>query len=126
MNFIKNLFHRGKNPMVKSEEEIDVFDEETLFMYIFVREDMPPVIQLIQAAHATYTMGSLGNISKGAENVHFCVLGVKDENELKSVSFDLERNDFEPDNDIGYTAIACEPMKGESRKWFRKFNLLKM
>lgn len=115
--------------MVKSDEAIDILDDNTPFMYIFVRNDLPAVVKLIQAAHATYKAGLR---FKEERVVHFCVFGLKNETKLKSVAWDLNETGFdfemfyEPDFDIGHTAIAVMPIVGEKREWFKKFKLLKM
>lgn len=125
------IFFRG-NQMIKPDEEIDIFDEDTPFMYIFVRNDLPAVVKLIQVAHATHEAG----IEFGKDNfllpIHFCVFGVKNEDKLKSIAWDLTQGKlnfhmfYEPDLDIGNTAIAVEPLIGEEREWFQGFKLLKM
>lgn len=128
------------NPvMVKSDDEINESDIDTPFMYIFVRKDLPPVVKLIQVAHVTHNAGikfNGVNNEKGIDNsitpIHFCVFGVKNETKLKSIAWDLKQTEFEfemfyePDFDIGNTAIAVEPIIGENRGWFEKFKLLKM
>lgn len=117
--------------MVKPDNEINEPDNDTPFMYIFVREDLPPVVKLIQTAHVTHMAGARFGLSDPDLPTHFCVFGVKDEEALESVAWRLQDQDyefeifFEPDNGIGNTAIAVQPLLGPDREWF-KFKLLKM
>ena len=117
--------------MIKTPEEIDVYDNETPFVYIFVREDLPPIQQLIQASHATHESGiKFGKIEDKIS--HFCVFGVPDEKSIKNIKVGLDGLDvrsyefFEPDFNIGISALATEPIIGKKRELFSDFKLLKM
>jgi hypothetical protein len=118
--------------MIKSDEEIDEFDMETPFVYIFVREDLPPIQQVIQTAHVTHEAGiKFGRL--GNKISHFCIFGVKNEFELMKIRTDINLHSpihfttfFEPDFDIGYSAMATGPVIGEERKFFSDYKLLKM
>lgn len=118
--------------MIKPEDEINEPGNSTPFMYLFVRQDMPPVVKLIQAAHATHIAGvKFGKFDSNIP-VHFCVFGVKNEVALESIAWRLQEQDLkfemfhEPDFDIGHTAIAVQPITGFRREWFKRFKLLKM
>ena len=131
MTFLEWLKWPGPGPMVKPDEEIDQMDMETPFVYILVRNDMPKVIQLVQASHAVHESGiEFGKI--GDRVSHFCVLGVKNEDELLAAAFRAEVDGFkfhvfhEPDDGVGYSAMATEPIVGERRKAFSQYKLLRM
>lgn len=125
-------FQNQSVPEMKQPEDIDKLDPDTPFMYIFVREDLPPVVKLIQAAHATYNAGRNFPLNYEIPPVHFCVFGVKDEQALQAVAWRLEKQGykfelfFEPDFETGDTAIAVQPQVGPDREWFRNFKLLTM
>lgn len=90
---------------------------------------MPQHYQIIQAAHATQ------EITKATEHSdktsHFILFEAKDENDLKDIKLKLDDKGIkahmfhEPDYDTGYTAIATEPIYGDTRKFFRKFKMYK-
>ena len=130
--------------MINDDIKINQYDEHTEFVYAFVREDMPSIVQAIQFGHATYACGR--NVGYGERideewadeaeessySPNFCVFGVKDAKELNEVAEYLRSRNFrfsmfdEPDFDLGYTAIAVQPIRGEDRKAFSIFNLLRM
>lgn len=116
--------------MVKSDDEIDTFDETTPFVYIFVRKDLPRIHQTIQASHAAHEAGiEFGKID--GQQSHFCIFGVKDEEQLMAAAWQIEQNEIkhsifhEPDFDMGYTALATEPIAGEKRLLFKNYSLLR-
>lgn len=130
-------FGIGRSKMIKPDKEIDQFDNETPFVYLFVREDLPPVQQLIQAAHAAHEAGIMfGRCDSGGwdknDVSHFCVFGVSDEEHLFRIHKKLMQNDIgcylfhEPDFDMGFSAIATEPLIGERRKLIGNHKLLRM
>lgn len=117
--------------MIKPYLEIDPFDTVTPFVYIFVRQDIPPVQQVIQAAHAAHEAGIMfGKVNKQIS--HFCIFGVKNENDLLDARNFSTSNKikgflfYEPDFEMGNSAFATEPIVGEKRKLFTVFRLLRM
>lgn len=124
--------------MVKADREINVYDDYTPFMYIFIREDLPKIHKVIQAAHVTYMAGTDAFLGRDFENasfkndVHFCIFGVKDKDELYTVAWKLQENNlefvmfYEKDFDIGDSAIAVKPIVGSSRSSFNEYKLLRM
>lgn len=129
-----NIFNFLKKRPVKAKEEIDnVTAARIPFVYIFVRKDLPSVVKLIQVAHATYKLGwKLGECDFGDIEHHFCVFEVKNMEELLDVKAYVFKKDlecemfFEPDFDLGYTALAVEPLCDYKRDLFKGFKLLKM
>lgn len=94
---------------------------ETYYTYGFVRLDLPVVQQIIQFGHATHEAALLG-----APRVapHVCLFEVENERELIDVSRELDVQGvrhalfYEPDGDVGYTALATAPIAGADREWF--------
>lgn len=88
------------------------------YVFIFVRYDLPLPQQLVQTNHATMKMASLYGI-EGTPNI--ALIGVSDIVELRNVSrllSDLEvphHDWYEPDFDLGFTAIATAPISGAQR-----------
>ena len=120
-------------PEMKQPGEMNQPDNDTPFMYIFVREDLQPVGKLIQVAHTTHNAGvRFGMLDPDQPPLHFCVFGVKNEQALQAVAWRLNQQGyefelfFEPDFETGDTAIAVQPQFGTDRDWFRNFKLLKM
>lgn len=121
------------------------------YTYVFVRQDLSPEQQLVQAAHATFLLGvqsqrvdtdfnSSGiipcqmNESINAAETHFTVIGVRDLRALQAVLDILIKFGylfemfFEPDiKPAGeYTAIATYPIPEDHRNVLMAFNLLKI
>jgi hypothetical protein len=97
---------------------------ERQYMYVFVREDLSPPQQIVQAAHASALIGEQYHA-----NTNIVLFGSSSEDELKHHAQYLESHDiefemfYEPDISQ-YTAIATQPLVGVSRKPLRKFKLL--
>jgi hypothetical protein len=97
---------------------------------VFVRTDIPLGYQIVQANHACFEMG-LQVESKPNQVSHMVLCAIESEKELEKLSYHLEKYSIkhymfhEPDYDTGHTAICTEPIYGEQRKLFRKFNLWK-
>lgn len=97
------------------------------YMYVFVREDLSVAQQIVQTSHATYEVGSVVGLSKSP---NFVLIGVKSEPHLHQVREMLQEHQidckmfFEPDINQ-HTAIATEPITGDSRKLFKKYELFK-
>lgn len=95
------------------------------YMYLFVREDLTPSQQIIQAAHAVDELNKKYPHGPG----NFMVLcGATNETDLCEVSELLSFEGighhlfFESDID-SYTAIATVPLKGSERKPLSRFPL---
>ena len=128
---LNNLF-RWRPNMVKSEEEIDVYDNETPYVYVLVRKDLPAIKKLIQASHACLEAGFVFKPIPG-KTCHLVIMEVKKQEDLKRIFYELRDDQyinscmfFEPDFDLGFTVLATEPLIGEKRKFFKKFKLLKV
>lgn len=87
------------------------------YIYIFVRKDISLEQQLVQAAHVACVAGEKFNDSDS----HMVLLSVSDIDELMYVSHQLDFCEiqhaifFEPDNNMGNSAIATAPINGAVR-----------
>lgn len=104
----------------------------TPYTYCFIRKDLEPHYQIIQAAHATHEIAlRLGEEEKPQKTSHLILFEAKDEKHLLKIKEQLETKGIfnhifhEPDHDTGYTAIATAPIYGEDRKMFRKYKMFK-
>lgn len=106
------------------------FDFDRVYSYIFVRQDLSPEYQLVQAAHVAMVVGQKMSKSFDSNNTYFTVIGVSDKAEINTVKNVLNENSFtfeefiEPD--IGYevTAIGTHPIHWMKRKPLKNYKLL--
>lgn len=96
---------------------------------MFIRQDLPLHAQLVQACHASL---ELGFRKSPLDKTSFLILlTVKNQEELQKTKEYLDMNEvdsymfFEPDFDMGFTALCTEAIFGEKRKLFKKFKLWK-
>lgn len=96
-------------------------------MYIVVREDLSPVHQLVQSAHAAHEAGiRFGNPNDISSMV---VCTVPDEAALRLAAATCSLRGIRQylflEDDFGdqATAFATEPISGEARRTFRKLPL---
>tara|TARA_R110002020_G_scaffold441478_4_gene652285 strand:+ start:2011 stop:2316 length:306 start_codon:yes stop_codon:yes gene_type:complete len=100
---------------------------EHQYMYVLVRNDLSGPQKAVQSAHAAIE-ASRAFIKPGEEHPSVIIVTVKSEQKLKNIADKLGvkyRAFFEPDIGNQMTAIATEPIHGEQRKFFRKFQLMK-
>lgn len=103
---------------------------DTPYVYIFVRKDLPPGQQIVQACHAVAECAHQ-YFKDVSEHPHFVILGVKDESALLKALKKIEDNEIhcaffkEADLQDQFTALATEPVYGEKRRIFRSFQILK-
>lgn len=102
------------------------------YTYVFVRRDIPLHAQLVQSAHAALELGLQLSPDKKPDKTSFLILlNADNQSHLNEIARYLDDHDiefhkfFEPDYDMGYTAICTEPLSQDKRKYFRKFNLWK-
>jgi len=98
------------------------------YSYVFVREDLPNTVKLVQSSHACMEMGF---VTRLPQNQTFLVaLSVRNEKDLKKISEKMDKNNikfamfFEPDFDYGYTALCTEPLDYGKHKFLEKYNLI--
>lgn len=96
------------------------------YFYILVRKDIPLADQICQVAHAAADAGRDFRIPA---HTNVVVLAVADSNELAHTAQMLSYRDvdnrqvFEPDDDIGFAALATRIVNPEERQLFRHFKL---
>jgi hypothetical protein len=96
----------------------------TQYTYLFIRGDLTPAQQIVQAAHAAHEAGE-----RFGEHSHLICLRSSSQAELEKQALFLERSNiqyqmfFEPDNNLGYTAICTQPLIGDQRKPLERFSL---
>lgn len=95
---------------------------------MLVRKDLTPQQQAVQAAHATLEAGR--HISPSREHPHLVLLGVRSEAQLENALRKLKAQGIdchefrEADLDDQLTAFCTEPISGDARRHFKRFNLL--
>lgn len=100
-------------------------------MYIFVRLDISVPQQAVQSCHAAIECANCFGLKDLPDHPSVIILGVKNEAKLQQARRFLIENQiqhvhfYEADMDDQLTALACEPISGDRRKLFRKFQLLK-
>lgn len=96
------------------------------YIYLFIRTDLSHAQQIIQMAHAVDSLNK--PVSNPVSNM--VLFGIKSEEDLMLVDMELEDKEvlhevfYEPDI-RSCTALATYPMKGDSRKMFSKYKMLK-
>ena len=119
-----------EHEMFKDILETFTFDFDRVYTYVFVRQDLSPEYQLVQAAHATMVLGQKMPSNFDARKTYFTVIGVPNEWELKEVKRILNENGFpfeefiEPDIGNEITAVATHPIHWLKRKQLKNYSLL--
>ncbi len=100
------------------------------YIYTFVRDILPHTQKIVQIGHACYEAGKKFTDSCGISNL--ILLSARNEEDLLKIADNLEVSDinhtifYEPDNEMGHSAICTEPItKSEQRALFRKYKLVK-
>jgi len=100
------------------------------YIYTFIREDLSPEQKIVQLGHACHEAGKLLNHSEHKHVSSLILLSAKDEHDLKMISRKIDcagidhHMFFEPDNDMGYSAICTRPVISDrERTFFRKWDL---
>ncbi len=104
------------------------------YIYVFVRADIPVVGQVVQVGHACYQAGA----QFGQDEVpHLILIGVQDEKVLLEEVARVQRRGIRvevfhetgvvyagrTDPVSGYTAACTEPLRGDVRRWFKRYEL---
>jgi hypothetical protein len=96
----------------------------TPYTYLFIRTDLPPAQQIVQASHAALEAGN-----RFGPHSHLVLIATDSEDHLLKAAAHLGEQGieletfFEPDENAGYTAFCTQPLHGEQRKPLRKFQL---
>jgi hypothetical protein len=85
-----------------------------------VRTDISLAQQIVQSNHATFEMAS--RLSERTETPSVVLIGVPDKSELEAVIERLQRYGidyeafYEPDNDLGLTAVSTYPIQNKKQR----------
>lgn len=94
---------------------------------MFVRQDISLADQIVQSNHAVLTISSSSYIFSGIPNI--ILIGLPDQSALHRAQKKLALNAIphcawtEPDNDLGFTAIATVPIDYEKKKVLANYRL---
>lgn len=123
--FLSQLYH--------NRSKIDEYFNRK-YVYTFVRQDISPEYQLVQAAHATYKAGWFNNAfgeSQDPSKLYFTVVGVEDRYGLNDVQNHLKERGigyqvfWEPDMENQPTAITTDPIPIKMRGDLLEYKLLR-
>ena len=110
--------------------QVDRKQPDTGYVYVFVRRDLSPSIQAVQACHACIE-SARKFLSPDDVHPHLILLEIHSEQALAAVCARLERHGlqfspfYEPDLGDELTAVATEVVRGEKRKLMRRYQCLK-
>ncbi len=98
------------------------------YIYCFVRKDISIVQQIIQMSHAAHEAGRKIGAKHAPPSI--VLFEVQSQKELMDIFDELYTKDiecemfYEPDNQMGYSALCTEPLDTpELRKHFERYNL---
>jgi len=100
-------------------------------MYIFVRTDLSASQCAVQSCHAAIEAANHFDFDSLEDHPYVVILSARDESRLHRVRKYLigegikHVHFYESDLDDQLTALATEPIHGDRRKLFRKYQLLK-
>jgi hypothetical protein len=107
--------------------------QDKTYAYILVRQDLPPIQQVVQAAHVAMVLGQQVSKHKAdAKKQHFCVLALENYqdllNEISKAKISKIPFAYFFESDIGqFTAMAYHPMRksyAQRKKLFTGKSLL--
>jgi transcriptional regulatory protein LevR len=97
------------------------------YIYLFIRKDLSPQQQIIQASHVTHLIGT--KQPEITETPNTVLIGLHSKDGLSEMVQYLDSNEipyelfYEPDIEE-YTAIATYPLRGKDRTPLRRFSLM--
>lgn len=101
------------------------------YVYVLLREDLPPEQLIVQAAHAALEAGF--SFEKPGETARLVLLAVPDREALAAAAQRLARHGiehhmfFEPDFEMGHSALATRPVhRLKERHLMRAYPLFKV
>lgn len=101
----------------------------TPYVYVLIREDLSLEQQLVQSNHAALEAGF--RFQKPHETAHLVMCMVPDQARLLAAAEHLERQGvehhlfFEPDYEMGHSALATRALFGPERRMLRKYPLFR-
>lgn len=131
---LRSLTNISTDPYIREKAQtlLDVFERQ--YLYIFVRQDISPEYQAVQASHATFFAGQKlqqEGVKFDASKTHFVLIGVPDLNALYEARGIASANGIdtymfhEEDLDNQMTAFTTGIVTQEKRAAFKQFNILK-
>lgn len=96
------------------------------YIYVFVRKDIPLVDQVVQVGHIC---SEAGREFEYEDHSNLILLQVENLEELEKTMVYLNlcgidhRWFNEPDDNLGYTSIATEPLFGKDRDFLKNYKL---
>lgn len=100
------------------------------YIYTFIREDLSPEQKIVQLGHACHEAGKLLNADEHKEPSSLVLLSARDEDDLLEIADKIYRTGitfsmfFEPDNNMGYSAICTRPVSSaRERAFFQEWKL---
>ena len=123
----QKIFASLQNSLVREEWQ------DKTYAYILVRQDLPPIQQVVQAAHVAMVLGQQVSKHKAdAKKQHFCVLALENYqdllNEISKAKISKIPFAYFFESDIGqFTAMAYHPMRksyAQRKKLFTGKSLL--
>ncbi len=96
-------------------------------MYVFVRTDIPLADQIVQVGHVCLEAGN--QFPQPEKPSHLVLLAVSSQAKLLDAASKIGLTGrsyivfFEPDNDLGFTAICTGPLAGKLRRMYRRYPL---
>lgn len=106
----------------------NIAKSEPEYMFVFVRQDISPEQQAVQAAHATYKAGC--TFGYNPDTTNFVLVGLPKEEHVTQAANLCEANGhetvsfIEPDLGDTLTAIAVRPMKERHKRFLREYKKL--
>lgn len=94
-------------------------------MYAIVRTDIPLADQLVQVGHACLEAGN--RFEQTVDPANLVLLGVPSQQKLYDAIARMEAAGircevfYEPDDEMGHTAVCTEPVSGLQRRVFRRY-----
>lgn len=98
------------------------------YVYVLVREDISLEQQMVQASHAALEAGFRFQQPAG-DTSSLILLSIPNRESLENAARELQlvgidhHMFFEPDFDMGHSALATRPLYGAERKRMRKYPL---
>lgn len=100
------------------------------YIYTFIREDIPHAQKIVQLGHACHEAGKMLSPQEHTEPSNLILLSAKDEDELIDIAKRVDcagikfHMFYEPDNQMGYSALCTRPIVTDrERSFFKHWDL---
>jgi len=101
-------------------------------LYVFIRHDLSPEQIAVQSCHAIVECGKAFDLKALPEHPSIIIFGIRNELKLQEIRKYLIAQEiqhvhfYEPDIGHELTALATQPVFGDQRAVFKKFQLLRI